>query len=187
MTQLPKLYRISEVMSQLGISRATVYRMVAAGKLRLVKVGQAGSRISAESVEAFTGIGHVRSETRSGAAPVPDSGRRGTSTSKPGTPPMRNQPAPRAPTEVNTVFLLLAQYGATSIVPLDVVCRDYFSHLTPEKLLHKVGIGEIALPVIRIESSQKAAKGVHVVDLAAYIDARRAEAQEEYEQLRGKR
>ena len=50
---IPKLYRISEVMAQLGISRATVYRMVAAGKLRLVKVGQTGSRITAESIDAL--------------------------------------------------------------------------------------------------------------------------------------
>jgi len=184
MTQLPKLYRISEVMTQLRISRATVYRMVAAGKLRLVKIGASGSRITAESVEASTGIGHARTETPPAAAPISDGGRRSPSTSKPDTHPMRDQQAPRAPTKVNTVFLLLAQYGATAIVPLDVVCRDYFSHLTPEKLLHKVGIGEIALPVIRIENSQKAAKGVHVVDLGTYIDARRAEAQREYDQRR---
>ncbi|CAJ3516356.1 transcriptional regulator [Burkholderia pseudomallei] len=49
---VPKLYRISDVMVQLSVSRATIYRMVAAGKLRLVKIGTQGSRITAESVEA---------------------------------------------------------------------------------------------------------------------------------------
>lgn len=48
-----KLYRISEVLIQLDISRATLYRMVSAGKLRLVKVGKTGSRITAESIEAL--------------------------------------------------------------------------------------------------------------------------------------
>ncbi|MCA8080865.1 helix-turn-helix transcriptional regulator [Burkholderia cepacia] len=49
---VPKLYRISDVMIQLSVSRATIYRMVAAGKLRLVKVGTQGSRITAASVDA---------------------------------------------------------------------------------------------------------------------------------------
>jgi excisionase family DNA binding protein len=49
---IPKLYRISDVMVQLSVSRATIYRMVDAGKLRLVKVGKQGSRITAESVAA---------------------------------------------------------------------------------------------------------------------------------------
>ncbi|TAM07213.1 MAG: DNA-binding protein [Paraburkholderia sp.] len=52
-TAIPKLYRISEVMQQLSVSRATIYRMVAAGKLRLVKVGTQGSRITAESIDAL--------------------------------------------------------------------------------------------------------------------------------------
>ncbi|KWO06045.1 transcriptional regulator [Burkholderia cepacia] len=49
---VPKLYRISDVMVQLSVSRATIYRMVDAGKLRLVKIGKHGSRITAESIEA---------------------------------------------------------------------------------------------------------------------------------------
>ena len=52
-TTIPKLYRISEAMAQLSVSRATIYRMVAAGTLRLVKVGTQGSRITAESIDAL--------------------------------------------------------------------------------------------------------------------------------------
>jgi hypothetical protein len=37
---------------------------------------------------------------------------------------------------------------------------------------------------VRIEKSQKSAKGVHIQDLADYIDARRAEAGKELEQMR---
>lgn len=86
---------------------------------------------------------------------------------------------------MKTAFLLMAQYGAMAIIPLDVVARDYFG-LTPEKLLRKINAGEIALPLVRMESiSQKAAKGVHVDDLARYIDARRAAALKECEQLNG--
>ena len=86
---------------------------------------------------------------------------------------------------MNTTFLLLAQYGATAVVPLEVVARDYFSHLTPEKLLRKISAGDIALPLIRMEGSQKSAKGVHVKDLATYIDARREAVRKECAQLAG--
>ena len=45
--------------------------------------------------------------------------------------------------------------------------------------------GDIALPIVRIETSQKAQRGVHLVDLAAYIDKRRAAAVKECRQLTG--
>lgn len=86
---------------------------------------------------------------------------------------------------MNTTFLLMAQYGATAIVPIEAVCRDYFTHLTPEKLLRKIGSGDVALPLVRMEGSQKTAKGVHVEDLAAYIDRRRSAAVKECAQLCG--
>ncbi|WP_082928712.1 pyocin activator PrtN family protein [Cupriavidus gilardii] len=86
---------------------------------------------------------------------------------------------------MTTIFLLLAQYGATAVVPIDVVARDYFPHLSTEKLLRKISLGEIRLPVVRIEGSNKSAKGIHVQDLAKYIDDRRAAAQKECTQLCG--
>ena len=84
-----------------------------------------------------------------------------------------------------TLFLLLAQYGGKTVVPLDVVCRDFFAHLTPEKLLQKCLRGDLKLPIVRIERSQKAQRGVHLVDLANYIDERREAALRERDQLSG--
>ncbi|VVD84939.1 pyocin activator PrtN family protein [Pandoraea fibrosis] len=84
---------------------------------------------------------------------------------------------------MNTTFLLMAQYGAVAVVPIEAVCRDYFSHLSAEKLTRKIGAGDIALPLVRMEGSQKSAKGVHVEDLAKYIDERRAAAVKECKQL----
>lgn len=84
---------------------------------------------------------------------------------------------------MTTIFLLLAQYGAIAVVPIDIVARDYFPHLSPEKLLRKVSLGEIRLPVVRIEGSNKSAKGVHIQDLANYIDDRWAAAKKECAQL----
>ena len=84
---------------------------------------------------------------------------------------------------MNTVFMLLAQYNGRSIIPLEEVCRDYFSHLTREKFLRKHSIGEIELPLVRIEESQKSAKGIHLTDLAAYLDSRREKAIKEQKAL----
>lgn len=84
-----------------------------------------------------------------------------------------------------TLFLLMAQYNGQTVVPLDRVCRDFFGHLTVEKLLRKALHGDIALPIVRIEASQKSQRGVHLVDLAAYIDKRRAAAVKECQQLAG--
>lgn len=87
---------------------------------------------------------------------------------------------------MKTAHILMAQYEGLAIVPLDLVCRDYFRHLTVDKFLRKVLTGEIALPVVRIEnSSQKAAKGVHITDLAAYLDKQADAARKECEQLAG--
>ncbi|WP_180541406.1 pyocin activator PrtN family protein [Nevskia soli] len=86
---------------------------------------------------------------------------------------------------MKTVFLLMAQYDAQAVLPIDVVCRDYFAPLTVPTLVRKISAGEIALPLVRMETSQKCAKGVHVEDLAKYIDARRAAAVKECEQLCG--
>jgi Pyocin activator protein PrtN len=82
------------------------------------------------------------------------------------------------------VFLLMAQYNAQAVIPVATVVKDYFPHLTAEKFVRKVSIGDINIPLMRIEPrSQKAAKGVHVNDLAEYLDARRAAAVKEANQL----
>ncbi len=88
-----------------------------------------------------------------------------------------------APNHMPTSFLLLAQYGGRGILTLDEVCRDFFAHLSPDKLIRKVRAGEFALPVIRMDESQKTAKGVHLSDLADYLDERRAAAKKELAQI----
>jgi hypothetical protein len=85
---------------------------------------------------------------------------------------------------MKTSFLLMAQYDGLAVIPVEWVCRDYFRHLTVEKFLRKVLIGEISLPIVRIESSQKSARGVHVNDLAAYLDKQADAARKECEQLK---
>lgn len=84
---------------------------------------------------------------------------------------------------MNTAFLLMAQYDGLAIVPVEKVCADYFPHLRPDQFLRKVGAGEIKLPLVRAETSQKSAKGVHLQDLAEYLDRRRDAARKELEQM----
>lgn len=79
---------------------------------------------------------------------------------------------------MNTAFLLMAQYNGRAVIPLTSVAPDYFN-LTPEQFKRKAMSGQIKLPIVRMDSGQKAAQGVHLSDLAEYIDAQRAEAQRE--------
>jgi hypothetical protein len=74
-------------------------------------------------------------------------------------------------TSAPTLFFLMAQYGGRTVVPL--------------ALLRKCLRGDLQLAIVRIETSQKSARGVHLVDLANYIDARRAAALKERDQLCG--
>lgn len=87
---------------------------------------------------------------------------------------------------MNTVFLLMARYDAQVVIPIDVVCRDFFAPLKLHNLIRKISAGDVALPLIRMEpSSSKTAKGVHIQDLANFIDTRHAAAVKECEQLCG--
>ena len=87
---------------------------------------------------------------------------------------------------MNTAFLLMAQYNGQAIIPLERVCADYFSHLTPEKMKLKVAAGQIDLTLVPMESSQKSARGVHLSDLADYLDVQRTKAKAEHEKLMGR-
>ena len=79
---------------------------------------------------------------------------------------------------LNTAFLLMAQYDGSAIIPLDKVCKDYFG-LSQDRFLRQVAAGEIKLPIVRLGKSQKCARGVHLADLAAYLDERREAAARE--------
>lgn len=84
---------------------------------------------------------------------------------------------------MNTAFMLMAQYEAKAIISLEQVCADYFTHLTPDMFQRKVLAGQIKLPITRLERSQKSARGVHLADLALYLDQQRDAAIKEIKQL----
>ncbi|WP_286785048.1 MULTISPECIES: pyocin activator PrtN family protein [Pseudomonas] len=84
---------------------------------------------------------------------------------------------------MKTAFLLITQYDGKAIIPLEQVCKDYFTHLTPDMFQRKVLAGQIKIPITRLENSQKSAKGIHLQDLANYLDDQRAAAIKECKQL----
>lgn len=87
---------------------------------------------------------------------------------------------------MNTLFLLMAQYSGQAVIPLSQVCADYMG-LTVEKFKSKCMSGEIEIPIVRLGAdSQKAALGVHIDDLAKYIDRQRLRATEEQNKLMGR-
>lgn len=83
---------------------------------------------------------------------------------------------------MRTEYLLLAQYDGRATLPIETVSRDFFD-LTVDKFMRKVMSGQIPLPIIRMEASLKAARFVHVSDLAAYLDKQREAATREAKQL----
>ena len=84
---------------------------------------------------------------------------------------------------MNTAFVLMAQYNGRAIISLEQLCSDYFTHLTPDMFQRKVLAGQIKLPITRLEASQKSARGVHITDLALYLDQQREAALKECAQL----
>jgi len=86
---------------------------------------------------------------------------------------------------MNTAFILMAQYDGQAIISLERVCKDYFTHLTPDMFQRKVMSGQIKIPITRLEQSQKSARGIHIADLAQYLDQQREAARKECAQLNG--
>lgn len=86
---------------------------------------------------------------------------------------------------MKTIFMLMAQYDGLAVIPVEDVCRDYFRHLSAPKFMAKVMAGEIDIPVMHMEGSRKTSKGIHISDLADYLDACRAAALRERRQITG--
>jgi len=81
----------------------------------------------------------------------------------------------------------MAQYDGQAVIPIEWVCRDFLG-LSVDKFKRKRLMGEIDLPVMRLgANSQKANLGVHLEDLAAYLDRQREAAIREQDQLMDRR
>lgn len=83
---------------------------------------------------------------------------------------------------MKTVMMLMMMYDNRPVIPADRVAADWFD-LTLDRFLRKQSSGAIPLPVILMEESRKSFKGVHVQDLADFIDRKAAEAREDLQKL----
>lgn len=75
---------------------------------------------------------------------------------------------------MNTLWLLMARYDGIPIIPADIVARDFFTHLDGGAFCRKAIAGDIRIPIVTMEDSVKSARGVHIADLAKYLDGRAA-------------
>jgi hypothetical protein len=88
---------------------------------------------------------------------------------------------------MQTTFLLMAQFNGRTTIPIDEVRQAFFPHLDADNFTRKLTRGDIPLPVTRADKSAKTARAVHLADLAEWIDAQRAAAVKERNQLCGLR
>jgi hypothetical protein len=77
----------------------------------------------------------------------------------------------------------MARHDARPVLSLEEVCKKYFAPLTLAVMIKKLAKGDIALPVMTSEKSQKSARMVHLADLATFIDGQREKALKEMHQL----
>ncbi|WP_431861495.1 pyocin activator PrtN family protein [Azospirillum sp.] len=85
---------------------------------------------------------------------------------------------------MNTQLLLAAQYDGLAIIPLNRVCKDYFPHLSEQRLIARIQTGEIKLPIVRTDpGSQKSARGIAIEHLALWLDERKRAAEKELKSL----
>lgn len=71
----------------------------------------------------------------------------------------------------------------TPLLPLEVVRETFFPHLSADSFNRRARANDFGFPVITAERSQKSAMFVHIDDLAAYLESRRAVAKREHASL----
>lgn len=86
---------------------------------------------------------------------------------------------------MKTSLILMAQYDGRAIVPLWEICRDYFTHLTPDAFVERAKSGEIQIPIVYMDDGRRTPRGVHLADLATYIERRAKSARAECRKLTG--
>jgi hypothetical protein len=74
----------------------------------------------------------------------------------------------------------MARYDALPISPIEQVRFDLFNQLSLLNFLRKLNERFIALSDVNIEANQKCQKGVHIIDLAHFLENRREDALREH-------
>lgn len=85
---------------------------------------------------------------------------------------------------MNTMLILMAQFGPRVAIPVEEVRREYFAHLDLDGLLRKISQGAIRLPIVRADKNRRTARFISMVDLAMYLDTQMEEGRRKYEEIR---
>ncbi|MBA2781092.1 pyocin activator PrtN family protein [Billgrantia kenyensis] len=83
---------------------------------------------------------------------------------------------------MNTYFGLLAEFNGRAEIPLEEVAPRYFG-INARTTSMRAGAQALPVPVYRAGDSQKSPWLVSAVDLARYIDEKRAEARKLWEHV----
>lgn len=78
--------------------------------------------------------------------------------------------------------LLYRTFGDV-LIPLDKVRVQYFRNLNEQSFIDQLNNGRIQLPVTTVDNSRKAPKYAHIRHVAALIDIRAHQADEELARL----
>ena len=81
----------------------------------------------------------------------------------------------------STLFLLMAQFGGQAEIELAEIAEHYLG-MKVKRALALAAVQKLPFPVHRL-GTQKSPWMVSLIDLAAYIDERRAEAQSEWQRM----
>lgn len=84
---------------------------------------------------------------------------------------------------MNTLFMLMAQYGVTPAIDLEVAAKDWLGIATRKEALRQLRAGELPFPVVPMGDSQKSPRKVMLGDLAEWIDEQHKRAVKEYQTL----
>lgn len=80
---------------------------------------------------------------------------------------------------MNTYFGLLAEFDGRTELPLEEVAPRFFG-ISPRTAAFRAGAQALPVPAYRAGDSQKSPWLVSAIDLAQYIDKKRAEAREQW-------
>ncbi len=80
---------------------------------------------------------------------------------------------------MNTYFGLMAEFNGRTELPLDEVAPRFFG-ISPRTAAFRAGAQALPVPAYRAGDSQKSPWLVSAIDLAQFIDKKRAEAREQW-------
>lgn len=82
---------------------------------------------------------------------------------------------------MKTLFLLQAEFDGRAEVPLTEIAESHLG-MKPRRAVDLAGVQKLPFPVHRL-GTRKSPWMVSLLDLAAYIDEKRAEARDEWDRM----